>query len=104
MKNGVDKNGFLQDATAFLDYTPQGKEAGMVEKAYRPDYRRVVVRTSDGEIIQGSINIASKERVSDIFTKQENPFVVMKDVYFRENRLETLIVNKTFIVWVEPLD
>jgi hypothetical protein len=83
---------------------PGGEEARMVEKAYRPDYRRVVIRTSDGEIIQGSVNIASKERVSDIFTKQDSPFIVMKDVYFKENRLDTLIVNKHFIVWAEPLD
>ncbi|PIU48898.1 MAG: hypothetical protein COS92_09580 [Desulfobacterales bacterium CG07_land_8_20_14_0_80_52_14] len=73
-----------------------------MEKAYKPDYRRVVIRTSDGKVIQGSINIALKERVSDIFTKQDNPFIVMKDVYFRENHLETLILNKQFIVWVEP--
>ena len=76
----------------------------MTEKAYRPDYRRVVIRTSDGELIEGSVNIASKERVSDVFTKQDPPFIVLKDVYFRENRIDTLIVNKRFIVWAEPLD
>ncbi|MEW5909177.1 MAG: hypothetical protein AB1659_05195 [Thermodesulfobacteriota bacterium] len=73
-------------------------------KTYRPDYRKVIIRTSVGEIIEGNINITSKERVSDIFTKSENPFIVLTEVLFKECRIKTLIVNKNHIIWAEPIE
>jgi hypothetical protein len=73
-------------------------------KTYRPDYRKVILRTSAGEIIEGRINITLKERVSDIFTKSDNPFIVLTDVLFKECCIKTLIVNKNHIVWAEPLE
>lgn len=75
-----------------------------MEKGYRPDYRQVIIRTTDGEIIQGNINITSKERVSDIFTKSDNLFIVLTDAVFKECCIKTLIVNKNHIVWAEPIE
>jgi hypothetical protein len=46
-----------------------------------------------------------KERVSDMFTKTENPFVVLVDVEHQEGISgKVLVVNKSNIVWVEPED
>jgi hypothetical protein len=70
----------------------------------KADYRQITVKTSDGSIIQGKINVASNQRVSDILTKSESPFIVMVDVSYRDGVGKTLFVNKRHILWVEPED
>jgi len=70
----------------------------------KADYRKVTVKTSDGSTIQGKINVASNQRVSDILTKSEDPFIVMVDVSYRDGVGKTLFVNKRHILWVEPED
>jgi hypothetical protein len=75
-----------------------------MEKSFRPDYRMLTIKTADGEIIQGSVNIASKERVSDMFTKGDSPFIVLTNVIFKDCEIRTLIVNKNHILWAEPED
>jgi hypothetical protein len=68
----------------------------------KADYKKVTVKTSDGLTIQGRINQTPEERVSDIFTKSDSPFVVLVDVSYREGEGKILFVNKRHIVWVEP--
>ncbi len=75
-----------------------------MEKSFRPDYRMLTIKTAYGEIIQGNVNIASKERVSDMFTKGDNPFIVLTNVIFKDCEIKTLIVNKNHILWAEPED
>jgi len=68
----------------------------------KTDYRRITVKTSDGSTIQGKINVESNQRVSDIFTKSEAPFIVMIDVSYRDGVGKILFVNKRHIIWIEP--
>ena len=68
------------------------------------DYKKITVKTSDGSTIQGKINVASNQRVSDIFTKSEDRFIVMIDVSYRDGVGKILFVNKRHILWVEPED
>ncbi len=70
----------------------------------KTDYKKVTIKTSDGLTIQGRINQTPEQRVSDLFTKSEAPFVVMVDVSYREGEGKILFVNKKHIVWVEPED
>jgi len=70
----------------------------------KTDYKNVTIKTSDGLTIQGRINLAPEQRVSDLFTKSESPFVVLVDVFYREGEGKILFVNKKHIVWVEPED
>ena len=70
----------------------------------KADYRKITVKTSDGSTIQGKINVSSNQRVSDILTKSEAPFIVMVDVSYREGVGKILFVNKRHILWVEPED
>lgn len=70
----------------------------------KTDYKKITVKTSDGSTIQGSINVVSNQRVSDIFTKSESPFIVMVDVSYRDGVGKILFVNKRHILWVEPED
>jgi len=67
-------------------------------------YRKITVKTSDGSTIQGKINVAANQRVSDIFTKSEASFIVMVDVAYRDGVGKILFVNKRHILWVEPED
>jgi hypothetical protein len=52
----------------------------------------------------GKVNLGIKERVSELFTKTENPFIVVIDVEHQDIQGRVLFVNKNNIVWVEPED
>ena len=72
--------------------------------SYKREYRRISIKTSDGSTLVGKVNIGIKERVSDLFTKTENPFIVITDVEHQDISGKVLFVNKSNIVWVEPED
>jgi hypothetical protein len=72
--------------------------------AYKREYRKVTIKTIDGSTLLGKVNIGIKERVSDIFTKTDTPFIVLIDVEDRDIAGRVLFVNKNNIVWVEPED
>jgi hypothetical protein len=69
---------------------------------FAADYRKITIKTIDGGIIMGRINLASKQRVSDIFTKSDTPFIVIVDAISKDVEGKTLFVNKEHIIWVEP--
>jgi hypothetical protein len=71
---------------------------------YKPVYKLISVKTVDGSVIQGKVNIAGKERVSEIFTGSDKPFIVMIDVKLKSGLAGKLFINKQHIVWVEPRD
>ncbi|OQY07111.1 MAG: hypothetical protein B6I22_03775 [Desulfobacteraceae bacterium 4572_123] len=77
---------------------------GEGEKMYGPRYITITIRTTDGSTLQGRVNIASKKRVSDLFTDSSEQFIVMINVSSRRGSDKTLFVNKNHIVWVEPED
>ena len=62
----------------------------------------VTVRTVDGSVLRGKLNLGEGNRVSDIFTRSENPFIVLYEVVTQSPESKVLIVNKNHIVWVEP--
>ena len=72
------------------------------EEKFGPRYITITIRTTDGSTLQGKVNVAAKNRVSDIFTSGGEPFVVMIDVTSKGGSGKTLFVNKEHIVWVEP--
>jgi small nuclear ribonucleoprotein (snRNP)-like protein len=67
-------------------------------------YRRVNVKTLDGSVLNGKVNIGSDGRASDLFARTDQPFVVMVDVQVEDALHKTLFINKNHIVWVEPED
>ena len=68
------------------------------------EYRRVNVKTLDGSVLNGKVNIAANGRASDLFARSDMPFVVLVDVQVENTLHKTLFVNKDHIVWVEPED
>ena len=63
------------------------------EKKYGPKYITITIRTTDGSTLQGRVNIASKKRVSDLFTDSSEQFIVMINVSSRRGSDKTLFVN-----------
>jgi len=76
----------------------------MERDAYKKELRAVTIQTSDGSTLMGQVNLGIKDRVSELFTRSDSPFVVLTDVETCKGCGKTLIVNKSHIVWVEPHD
>lgn len=74
------------------------------EKEYKVDYRTITIKTSDGATVQGQVNIAPDQRVSDLFKRDQDSFVVLINAGYSEVRGKTLFINKEHIIWVEPED
>jgi hypothetical protein len=71
---------------------------------FKKEYRNIMIKTIDGSILSGKINIGLKQRVSEMFTQADNPFIVLSDVEDKGGLSKVLLVNKNHIVWVEPKD
>jgi hypothetical protein len=69
---------------------------------YQVEYKQITLRTTDGSTINGKVNIGLNQRVSDIFTSNEELFIVLVDVSFKDSFGKTMFINKRHIVWVEP--
>jgi hypothetical protein len=74
------------------------------QKGYDTDYRLVTIKTTDSSTVQGKVNIAPNQRVSELFNLHKGPFVVLVDATYGDVRGKTLFINKSHIVWVEPED
>jgi hypothetical protein len=70
------------------------------------DARTVTLKLVDGSLIHGKVNLhrgdADVQRVSDIFTKGTDPFIVVFDATVENKSGRVLILNKRNIVWIAP--
>jgi hypothetical protein len=62
----------------------------------------VSVKTLDGSLLRGKINLGDEKRVSDIFIQSDKPFIVLYEVSSQSVESKVMIINKNHIVWVEP--
>jgi hypothetical protein len=66
--------------------------------------RLVLVKTNDGSLIRGNINLNSEslpmDRVSDLLIKGQNKFLIMYNATLGDRRDAAVIINKSQIVWV----
>jgi hypothetical protein len=74
----------------------------------RIEARKVTIKMVDGSLVQGKVNLLNAaetvQRVSDIFTKLLDPFVVVFDATAEGKSGRVLILNKRNIAWVSPED
>jgi Family of unknown function (DUF6812) len=74
----------------------------------RIDARKVTIKMVDGSLVQGKVNLLHDrsvvQRVSDIFTKLADPFIVVFDATAEGKSGRVLILNKRNIAWVSPED
>ena len=62
----------------------------------------VRLRLSDGSMISGEVNLWADERadrLSELFTKGTNPFIVVFNAMQQGKAGQTFVVNKNHIVW-----
>lgn len=68
-------------------------------------FRNVLVKMSDGSLIQGKVNVPdSSRRLSDWFRNSTDPFIVVVSEKSSENPSEIFICNKSQIVFVKAQD
>ena len=74
----------------------------------RIEARKVTIKMVDGSLVQGKVNLlhdqAVVQRVSDIFTKLTDPFIVVFDATAEGRSGRVLILNKRAVAWVSPED
>jgi hypothetical protein len=73
------------------------------------DARKVTIKLVDGSVVNGKINLHRNDvdiqRVSELFTKVADPFIVVFDATAEGKTLwRVLILNKRNIVWIAPQD
>ena len=70
--------------------------------------RMVTVKLVDGSMVHGKINLHRSDveiqRVSDLFTKISDPFIVIFDATAEGQAGRVLTLNKRNIVWIAPED
>jgi hypothetical protein len=65
---------------------------------------RVLVKCVDGTLINGDTNMGRCRRISEVFTKGEDPFVVIFNANVQGYTGDVVFVNREHIVWAMPLD
>ena len=70
--------------------------------------RPVTLKLTDGSVIKGQVNLYHEEmvlnRVSDLFTRDKDPFIVVFEAKVEGKKDQVIIVNKQHIIWVHPED
>jgi hypothetical protein len=89
----------------------KNKINGEKMKKVAPRSKEVIIKTSDGTIISGQINLDSEEiaadRVSDLLVKGKNKFLLVynaEDMKVMEEQVSVVLLNKQHILWVIPND
>ena len=78
-------------------------------KQITPNSRNVIVKTSDGTVVAGHVNLDGEEipvdRVSDLLVKGKNKFLLVynaRDTQVLGKQIEVILLNKQHILWVIP--
>ncbi len=70
--------------------------------------RNVTMKLTDGSVIRGQVNLYHEEmmmnRVSDLFTRVKDPFIVIFGADVEGKQDQVIIINKQNIVWICPED
>jgi len=86
------------------EYEYDSKEYESFNTYSNTENRLVTVKTTDGSLICGNINLNSEslpmDRVSDLLIKGQNKFLIMYNATLDERRDSAIIINKSQIVWV----
>jgi len=72
--------------------------------------KKVTIRMVDGSLVRGKINLHKHkdesliQRASEMFTRHQDPFVVVFEATLEGHSNRVVIVNKRNILWVSPDD
>ena len=86
------------------EYENDSSEPEIYNTYVNTENRLVTVKTTDGSMISGNINLNSEslpmDRVSDLLIKGQNRFLIMYNATLGERKDAAVIINKSQIVWV----
>ena len=86
------------------EYEKDSKENESFNTYGNTENRLVTVKTTDGSMICGNINLNSEslpmDRVSDLLIKGQNRFLIMYNASLGDRKDAAVIINKSQIVWV----
>jgi len=86
------------------EYEDDSTKLGNFNTYANTENRLVTVKTTDGSIIYGNINLNSEtlpmDRVSDLLIKGQNKFLMMYNATLGDRKDAAVIINKSQIVWV----
>ena len=87
-----------------VEYDDDSNEFDGFNTYISKENRLVVVKTIDGSLIRGNINLNSEslpmDRVSDLLIKGQNKFLIMYNASLDDRKDAAVIINKSQIVWV----
>ena len=87
-----------------MEFDDDSSEFNSFNAHISKENRQVVVKTIDGSLIRGNINLNSEslpmDRVSDLLIKGQNKFLIMYNATLGDRRDAAVIINKSQIVWV----
>lgn len=70
--------------------------------AWEVNFRKVMIKMSDGHVCTGRVNIRYFPRLSDFFRNAEDRFLVVLSE--PDELKKVMLLNKDFILWVEAVD
>jgi len=87
-----------------MEYEDESNQPESFNTYVNTENRLVTVKTTDGSMICGNINLNSEslpmDRVSDLLIKGQNKFLIMYNAALDGRRDAAVIINKSQIVWV----
>lgn len=87
-----------------MEYEDDSSEFDGFNTYFSKENRLVLVKTIDGSLIRGNINLNSEsipmDRVSDLLIKGQNRFLIMYNASLGDRKDAAVIINKSQIVWV----
>ena len=90
------------------EYDDESNEYDGFNTYVSKENRTVIVKTIDGSLIRGNINLNSEslpmDRVSDLLIKGQNKFLIMYNASLGDRKDAAIIINKSQIVWVMEED
>ena len=91
-----------------IEYDDDSSEFDGFNTYVSKENRLVVVKTIDGSLIRGNINLNSEslpmDRVSNLLIKGQNKFLIMYNASLGDRKDAAIIINKSQIVWVMEED
>jgi hypothetical protein len=71
------------------------------DQQYVVDEGTVTIVTTDGTQIKGIVDKKGLKRTSDLFTKDDSPFIIVYKAIVKSQDNKVLAVNKNQIIWAE---
>jgi hypothetical protein len=68
---------------------------------YPTNYKKAMLKISDGTLIRGKINVGELNRLSDLIRMTDEKFIVLVGTLHDESEEKTFIINKNNIIWIE---